>query len=97
MLKGKAKGKAKEKGKRKGTSIPRFTLQEEELQTSEQRFSRVRVRPGRGKMRGVPGAAGRDFPTLGSIPMTSFSCIGTAAGFYADLETNCQVSHVRTS
>ena len=39
----------------------------------------------------MPGTAGRDFPTLGSIPMTSFSCIGTKAGFYADLEANCQV------
>ena len=43
------------------------------------------------RFRGVPGTAGRDFPTLGSIPMTKFSCIGTNAGFYADLETNCQV------
>ena len=56
--------------------------------------SEQRLRPSRRnskKFRGVPGTAGRDFPTLGSIPMTSFSCIGTKAGFYADLEANCQV------
>ena len=75
--------------------------------------SESRRRPRKQKFQGVPGIAGRDFPTLGSIPMTrfvfswsyfgfyfylfmfslffSFSCIGTNAGFYADLETNCQV------
>ena len=59
--------------------------------TSEQR-----LRPSRRtskKFHGVPGTAGRDFPTLASIPMTSFSCIGTQAGFYADLEANCQVRY----
>jgi len=55
--------------------------------------SESRRRPRQSKFRGVPGTAGRDFPTLGSIPMTSFSCIGTKAGFYADIEANCQVYH----
>ena len=65
------------------------TFPQDDTVTSEQRL-RPSVR-GSKKFRGVPGTAGRDFPTLGSIPMTSFSCIGTKAGFYADLEANCQV------
>ncbi|XP_058804174.1 GATA zinc finger domain-containing protein 14-like [Phymastichus coffea] len=43
----------------------------------------------------VPGVPGRDYPNLTSIPATSFSCAGkTAGGYYADVETRCQVFHV---
>ncbi|XP_014227678.1 bromodomain-containing protein DDB_G0280777-like [Trichogramma pretiosum] len=43
----------------------------------------------------VPGLAGRDYPNLTSIPETSFTCVGkTPGGYYADVETRCQVFHV---
>lgn len=43
---------------------------------------------------GIPGEAGRDYPTLVSIPETSFSCSQQPlAGYYADTETACQVVH----
>ncbi|KAI5636090.1 chitin binding peritrophin-A domain-containing protein [Phthorimaea operculella] len=45
----------------------------------------------------VPGDPGNDYPTLGNIPRTSFSCSGKAPGYYADLETNCQAFRVCTS
>ena len=70
-----------------GTELVYF---QDDTVASEQRL-RPSSRRNSKKFRGVPGTAGRDFPTLGSIPMTSFSCIGTKAGFYADLEANCQV------
>ncbi|XP_059059055.1 uncharacterized protein LOC131852397, partial [Achroia grisella] len=44
----------------------------------------------------VPGEPGSDYPTLGAIPKTSFSCAGKAPGYYADLETNCQVFRICT-
>lgn len=44
----------------------------------------------------VPGEPGNDYPTLGNIPRTSFSCAGKEPGYYADLETNCQVFRVCT-
>ena len=34
--------------------------------------SESRRRPRKQKFQGVPGIAGRDFPTLGSIPMTRY-------------------------
>ncbi|XP_026667445.1 uncharacterized protein LOC108622637 isoform X2 [Ceratina calcarata] len=43
---------------------------------------------------GVTGQPGVDFPALTSIPATSFSCRGLKGGYYADLETNCQVFHI---
>ncbi|XP_071519031.1 uncharacterized protein [Panulirus ornatus] len=33
-------------------------------------------------------------PLLGTIPATSFSCAGHAAGYYADPDTSCQVYHM---
>ncbi|XP_042224106.1 mucin-2-like [Homarus americanus] len=36
----------------------------------------------------------RTYPLLGSIPVTTFSCAGHAAGYYADPETGCQVYHM---
>lgn len=42
---------------------------------------------------GVTGQPGVDFPALTTIPATSFSCRGLKGGYYADLETNCQVSN----
>ncbi|KAJ8717752.1 hypothetical protein PYW07_005682 [Mythimna separata] len=44
----------------------------------------------------VPGEPGSDYPTLGAIPRTSFSCAGREPGYYADLEANCQVFRVCT-
>ena len=52
---------------------------------------------------GIPGSPGTDFPDLRSIPLTQFNCLdgggpgsqpgGTRRpGFYADVETDCQVS-----
>jgi len=41
----------------------------------------------------IPGEAGVDFPILGEIPRTSFGCADKLPGFYADMETDCQVWH----
>ncbi|UXI22287.1 hypothetical protein NH340_JMT08230 [Sarcoptes scabiei] len=44
---------------------------------------------------GIPGVAGRDYPTLIEIPKTSFSCARQPLnGYYADTETACQVVHM---
>ncbi|XP_043484225.1 putative uncharacterized protein DDB_G0282133 isoform X2 [Leptopilina heterotoma] len=43
---------------------------------------------------GVTGQPGVDFPVLTTIPTTSFTCRGVKGGYYADLETNCQVFHI---
>jgi len=43
---------------------------------------------------GVTGQPGVDYPALTSIPTTSFSCRGLRGGYYADLETNCQVGDI---
>ncbi|KAH9417980.1 hypothetical protein DERP_008234 [Dermatophagoides pteronyssinus] len=44
---------------------------------------------------GIPGVAGRDYPTLTEIPKTSFSCARQPLnGYYADTETACQVVHM---
>ena len=43
----------------------------------------------------IPGQAGVDYPTLASIPDTSFSCANRVmGGYYADVETECQVFHI---
>ncbi|XP_033211366.1 GATA zinc finger domain-containing protein 14-like [Belonocnema kinseyi] len=43
----------------------------------------------------VPGVPGKDYPNLMTIPETSFSCIAKKpGGYYADVETRCQVFHV---
>ncbi|XP_045537615.1 probable cyclin-dependent serine/threonine-protein kinase DDB_G0292550 [Papilio machaon] len=44
----------------------------------------------------VPGQPGNDYPTLATIPRTSFSCAGREPGYYADTDTNCQVFRVCT-
>ncbi|XP_022248001.1 probable basic-leucine zipper transcription factor Q [Limulus polyphemus] len=44
---------------------------------------------------GIPGEAGVNYPTLNSVPQTSFSCRQQPLnGYYADLETSCQVMHL---
>nr|CAI5868334.1 unnamed protein product [Callosobruchus analis] len=43
---------------------------------------------------GMEGTPGVDFPILSYIPRTSFSCNGIESGYYADLETDCQVFHI---
>ncbi|CAB3385946.1 Hypothetical predicted protein [Cloeon dipterum] len=41
------------------------------------------------------GSPGVDFPMYRKIPKTSFSCKNVkASGYYADMETNCQVFHL---
>lgn len=49
-----------------------------------------------GSTKGMPGV---HFPDYTDIPRTSFICSDKAnlPGFYADLDTGCQVSHFRTS
>ena len=47
----------------------------------------------------IPGTPGTDFPDFRSIPVTQFTCLDGSAspsgtrrpGFYADVETQCQV------
>ncbi|XP_066946012.1 uncharacterized protein [Macrobrachium rosenbergii] len=41
-----------------------------------------------------PGKPGVDYPALKFLPETSFKCEGRALGYYADMETRCQVFHV---
>lgn len=41
-------------------------------------------------MNAVPGES---FPTLATIPETSFNCDTIPPGFYADVDTQCQVFH----
>ncbi|XP_032522651.2 uncharacterized protein LOC116774108 [Danaus plexippus] len=43
---------------------------------------------------GVIGKAGVDFPALPNIPKTGFNCKNVPTGYYADLETDCQVFHI---
>ena len=52
----------------------------------------------------IPGTPGTDFPDFRSIPITKFSCLDGASqggtrrpGFYADVETQCQVRTFDTS
>lgn len=44
----------------------------------------------------VTGRAGKDYPMLGYIPETSFSCelVAEYPGYYADMDAACQVSLV---
>ena len=51
----------------------------------------------------IPGTPGTDFPDFRSIPLTQFSCLDGSSnggtrrpGFYADVETQCQVSIFET-
>nr|XP_023022761.1 uncharacterized protein LOC111511002 isoform X1 [Leptinotarsa decemlineata]XP_023022762.1 uncharacterized protein LOC111511002 isoform X1 [Leptinotarsa decemlineata] len=43
---------------------------------------------------GVEGTPGVDFPIFSHIPKTIFSCRGLESGYYADLDTDCQVFHI---
>ncbi|XP_039760030.1 mucin-5AC [Pararge aegeria] len=43
---------------------------------------------------GVIGKANVDFPALPNIPSTGFNCKNVPTGYYADLETDCQVFHI---
>lgn len=43
---------------------------------------------------GVIGRAGVDFPAYPNIPPTGFNCKNVPTGYYADLETDCQVFHI---
>lgn len=37
------------------------------------------------------------YPTLAKVPVTSFSCSGRLPGYYADVETKCQVKFICNS
>lgn len=41
---------------------------------------------------GVLGRPGVDFPVMTLIPKTNFDCQNMGNGYFADLETSCQVS-----
>jgi len=41
----------------------------------------------------IPGEPDIDFPILGVIPRTAFSCADKQPGFYGDTEARCQVWH----
>ncbi|XP_037954388.1 probable serine/threonine-protein kinase nek3 [Teleopsis dalmanni] len=43
---------------------------------------------------GVVGRPGIDFPIYPRIPKTSFSCRSFGNGYFADMETDCQVFHI---
>lgn len=45
----------------------------------------------------IPGEPEFDYPILDKIPSTSFKCTGQKDGYYADVETRCQVFHVCTN
>ncbi|XP_046440826.1 uncharacterized protein LOC124191573 isoform X1 [Daphnia pulex] len=60
-----------------------------------------RIRPNNGHeekwdySKSIPGVAGRDYPILSAVVPTSFSCNGRKdGGYYADVESACQVYHV---
>ncbi|CAG2114855.1 unnamed protein product, partial [Medioppia subpectinata] len=40
------------------------------------------------------GLAGKDYPTLASVPKTGFECKDMMNGVFADVETGCQVWHI---
>jgi len=43
----------------------------------------------------IPGTAGIDYPALAAVPLTKFNCRDQqSGGYYADVETRCQVFHV---
>jgi len=42
----------------------------------------------------IPGEPETDYPILDKIPQTAFTCNDRVDGYYADLETRCQVFHV---
>ncbi|XP_065569511.1 uncharacterized protein LOC136032952 [Artemia franciscana] len=41
----------------------------------------------------IPGFPGVDYPTLASVPTTSFECNGRS-GYYSDINHGCQVFHI---
>merc|ERR1711872_1111647 len=41
----------------------------------------------------IPGTPGDDYPVFSQLPATSFSCAGLVTGYYADLESDCQMYH----
>ncbi|KAL5285917.1 hypothetical protein ACFFRR_007536 [Megaselia abdita] len=45
----------------------------------------------------IPGEPEVDYPIYSVAPRTSFSCIGRHEGYYADMETRCQVFRICTN
>ncbi|XP_046405757.1 uncharacterized protein LOC124170823 isoform X2 [Ischnura elegans] len=57
-------------------------------------FYPLRATPPAQKQSNVAGRPGRDYPTFGAIPQTSFSCKDQRyKGFFGDPETGCQAWH----
>ncbi|XP_015920885.1 uncharacterized protein [Parasteatoda tepidariorum] len=48
-----------------------------------------------GDLSAIPGAPGLDYPTYSHLPETGFKCLQhtSTPGFYADVETKCQMWH----
>ncbi|XP_022238586.1 uncharacterized protein LOC111085233 [Limulus polyphemus] len=42
---------------------------------------------------GIVGVAGQDYPVFSYVPQTGFSCEGQYPGYYADVDSGCQVFH----
>lgn len=45
---------------------------------------------------GVLGRPGIDFPVMTTIPKTQFDCASLGNGYFADLETSCQVRSIQS-
>ena len=47
-----------------------------------------------GDFSAIPGSPGVDYPTFAFLPKTGFECLEhtSTPGFYADVETKCQVN-----
>ena len=71
------------------------TAKRQRLRNQKRKMSRIR------SSKSIPGSPGTDFPVFNSIPVTQFNCLNSnsgnkrngvrPAGFYADVETQCQV------
>uniref|UniRef100_A0A182VPS8 Chitin-binding type-2 domain-containing protein n=1 Tax=Anopheles minimus TaxID=112268 RepID=A0A182VPS8_9DIPT len=70
---------------------PRSVLvQESDGGTAANSFPGVEIN----SYQGLVGRAGIDFPVLTHIPNTVFDCRSHGNGYFADLETRCQVFHI---
>lgn len=69
-------------------------LEENELKTSSPKTEIIVNKEQYVYYQGVQGRPGIDFPIFTRIPRTAFSCRDVESGYYADLETNCQVFHI---
>lgn len=66
----------------------------ESNQRSQKRFISGSRADGIDNYQGVIGRPGIDFPVLTDIPSTKFNCQQYGNGYFADLDTKCQVFHI---